>query len=97
MPQQRTPGTSTLLNATETAVANKFLKLNLAGKLEVDNSGVIEIGKFFPIITYHEGMLEGEFSSVSDGYKVQYNVPQADGSYAVTVTKLPLGTLLIVH
>lgn len=90
-------GTSTLLNATETAVANKFLKLNLAGKLEVDNSGVIETGKFFPIITYHEGMLAGEFSSVSDGYKVQYNVPQADGSYAVTVTKLPLGTLLIVH
>ena len=90
-------GTSTLLNATETAVANKFLKLNLAGKLEIVQSGVVETGKSFPIIKYHEGKLLGEFSSVSDGYKVQYNVPQADGSYAVTVTKLPLGTLIIIQ
>ena len=91
-------GTCGYLDATETKVADKYLSVTLDGTLSVTTAGRVANGVPYPIIKYHEGQLSGRFANVTQGFKVQYDVAQPDGSYAVTVTKKGnAGTLIIVR
>ena len=55
-------------------------------------NGKIAFGAPYPIIKYHEGMRTGKFASVTQGFRVQYDVQQEDGSYAVVVSRKNVGT-----
>ena len=91
-------GTCGSLDASGTVVENKYLSVSLAGTLSVSTAGKVANGVPYPIIKYHEGQLSGRFANVTQGFKVQYDVAQPDGSYAVTVTKKGnAGTVIIVR
>jgi hypothetical protein len=91
-------GTCGYLDATDTKTAGKYLSVSLDGALSVTTAGRVANGVPYPIIKYHEGQLSGRFANVTQGFKVQYDVAQPDGSYAVTVTKKGnAGTLIIVR
>ena len=91
-------GTCGYLDATDTKTAGKYLSVSLDGALSVTTAGRVANGVPYPIIKYHEGQLSGRFANVTQGFKVQYDVLQADGSYAVTVTKKGnAGTLIIIR
>ena len=85
-------GTCGCLDASETKVEGKYLSVSLAGTLSVTAAGKIAFGAPYPIIKYHEGMRTGKFASVSKGFRVQYDVQQEDGSYAVVVSRRNVGT-----
>ena len=73
--------------------------------MDIRESGKVQTGVPYPIVFYHPGKLTGQFSRKlingappsGTGYVVEYAVPQADGSYAVTVTRRPNGTVIIVR
>ena len=91
-------GTCGCLDASQTQTEGKYLSVMLAGTLSVTTAGRVANGVPYPIIKYHEGKLTGRFANVTQGFKVQYDVAQPDGSYAVTVTKKGnAGTLIIVR
>ena len=90
-------GTCGYLDATDTKTAGKYLSVSLDGALSVTTAGRVANGVPYPIIKYHEGQLSGRFANVTQGFKVQYDVAQPDGSYAVTVTKGNAGTVIIVR
>ncbi len=91
-------GTCGYLDATDTKTAGKYLSVSLDGALSVTTAGRVANGVPYPIIKYHEGQLSGRFANVTQGFKVQYDVAQPDGSYAVTVTKKGnAGTVIIVR
>ena len=91
-------GTCGYLDATDTKTADKYLSVSLDGALSVTTAGRVANGVPYPIIKYHEGQLSGRFANVTQGFKVQYDVLQTDGSYAVTVEKKGnAGTLIIVR
>ena len=91
-------GTSSYVDLTETSSAGSHIGVTLAGTLSVTTAGRVANGVPYPIIKYHEGQLSGRFANVTQGFKVQYDVAQPDGSYAVTVTKKGnAGTLIIVR
>ena len=85
-------GTCGCLDASETKVEGKYLSVSLAGTLSVTAAGKIAFGAPYPIIKYHEGMRTGKFASVTQGFRVQYDVQQEDGSYAVVVSRKNVGT-----
>ena len=85
-------GTCGCLDASETKVEGKYLSVSLAGTLSVTAAGKIAFGAPYPIIKYHEGKRTGKFASVTQGFRVQYDVPQDDGSYAVVVSRRNVGT-----
>lgn len=85
-------GTCGCLDASETKVEGKYLSVSLAGTLSVTAAGKIAFGTPYPIIKYHEGMRTGKFASVTKGFRVQYDVPQDDGSYAAVVSRRNVGT-----
>ena len=85
-------GTCGCLDASETKVEGKYLSVSLAGTLSVTTAGKIAFGTPYPIIKYHEGMRTGKFASVTKGFRVQYDVRQDDGSYAVVVSRKNVGT-----
>ena len=85
-------GTCGCLDASETKVEGKYLSVSLAGTLSVTAAGKIAFGAPYPIIKYHEGMRTGKFASVTKGFRVQYDVRQDDGSYAVVVSRKNVGT-----
>lgn len=87
-------GTCGCLDASETKVEGKYLSVSLAGTLSVTAAGKIAFGTPYPIIKYHEGMRTGKFASVTKGFRVQYDVPQDDGSYAVVVSRKNVGTVI---
>ncbi len=89
-------GTCGYLDASDTKTAGKYLSVSLDGALSVTTAGRVANGVPYPIIKYHEGQLSGRFANVTQGFKVQYDVAQPDGSYAVTVTKKGnAGTVII--
>lgn len=91
-------GTCGYLDATDTKTAGKYLSVSLDGALSVTTAGRVANGVPYPIIKYHEGQLSGRFANVTQGFKVQYDVAQPDGSYAVTVTKKGnAGTRIIIR
>jgi hypothetical protein len=85
-------GTCGCLDASGTKVEGKYLSVSLAGALSVTTGGKVAFGAPYPIIKYHEGMRTGKFASVSKGFRVQYDVQQDDGSYAVVVSRKNVGT-----
>ena len=87
-------GTCGCLDASETKVEGKYLSVSLAGTLSVTAAGKIALGTPYPIIKYHEGMRTGKFASVTKGFRVQYDVRQDDGSYAVVVSRKNVGTVI---
>lgn len=87
-------GTCGCLDASETKVEGKYLSVSLAGTLSVTAAGKIAFGTPYPIIKYHEGMRTGKFASVTKGFRVQYDVRQDDGSYAVVVSRKNVGTVI---
>ena len=87
-------GTCGCLDASETKVEGKYLSVSLAGTLSVTAAGKIAFGAPYPIIKYHEGMRNGKFASVTKGFRVQYDVRQDDGSYAVVVSRKNVGTVI---
>ena len=89
-------GTCGYLDASGTHTENKYLSVSLDGALSVATAGKVAKGVPYPIIKYHEGQLSGRFANVTQGFKVQYDVAQPDGSYAVTVTKKDNAGILII-
>jgi hypothetical protein len=87
-------GTCGCLDASGTKVEGKYLSVSLAGTLSVTAAGKIALGTPYPIIKYHEGMRTGKFASVTKGFRVQYDVRQDDGSYAVVVSRKNVGTVI---
>ena len=87
-------GTCGSLDASGTVVEDKYLSVSLAGTLSVTAAGKIALGTPYPIIKYHEGMRTGKFASVTKGFRVQYDVRQDDGSYAVVVSRKNVGTVI---
>ncbi len=87
-------GTCGCLDASETKVEGKYLSVSLAGTLSVTAAGKIAFGTPYPIIKYHEGKRAGKFASVTKGFRVQYDVRQDDGSYAVVVSRKNVGTVI---
>lgn len=87
-------GTCGSLDASGTVVEDKYLSVSLAGTLSVTAAGKVAFGAPYPIIKYHEGMRTGKFASVSKGFRVQYDVRQDDGSYAVVVSRKNVGTVI---
>ena len=87
-------GTCGCLDASETKVEGKYLSVSLAGTLSVTAAGKVASGAPYPIIKYHEGMRTGKFASVTKGFRVQYDVRQDDGSYAVVVSRKNVGTVI---
>ena len=85
-------GTCGCLDASGTKVEGKYLSVSLAGTLSVTAAGKVAFGAPYPIIKYHEGMRTGKFASVTQGFRVQYDVQQEDGSYAVVVSRKNVGT-----
>lgn len=87
-------GTCGYLDASGTHTENKYLSVSLDGALSVTTAGRVANGVPYPIIKYHEGMRTGKFASVTKGFRVQYDVPQDDGSYAVVVSRKNVGTVI---
>ena len=84
-----------------------YINVTLAGTLDIREYGKIQTGVAYPVVFYHPGKRTGKFDRVTingaappsgAGYVVKYDVPQPDGSYAVTVTKKGnAGTVIIVR
>ena len=82
-----------------------YINVTLAGTLDIREYGKIQTGVAYPVVFYHPGKRTGKFSrklingAAPSGasYEVKYDVPQDDGSYAVTVTRRPNGTVMIVR
>ena len=84
-----------------------YISVTLAGTLDIREYGKIQTGVAYPVVFYHPGKRTGKFDRVTingaappsgAGYVVKYDVPQPDGSYAVTVTKKGnAGTLIIIR
>ena len=93
----RTDGSCSFLKATASHVATEWVAVNLDGELEVNPVGRIAPGVQYPVLTYHEGKRTGMFESVTDGFKVSYDVLQPDGSYAVTVEKKESCSFILIR
>jgi hypothetical protein len=90
-------GTCGYLDASETKTDGKYLSVSLDGTVSVATGGKVPLGVRYPIIKYHQGMLSGKFAHKTAGFKVEYDVPQPDGTYAVTVSKFPSGTVITLR
>ena len=84
---------------------NPQQNVKLAGTLDIREYGKIQTGVAYPVVFYHPGkrLNDSKFDyvkvngAVAKGYKVEYDVEQPDGSYAVTVTKKSGGCWIIVR
>ena len=102
-------GESSYLKMTDIDTSNgwsSYLNVTLAGTLDIREYGKIQTGVAHPVVLYHPGkrLNNSKFDYVkvngvaSTTYKVEYDVEQPDGSYAVAVTKKGnAGTLIIVR
>ncbi|MGN0855494.1 MAG: DUF2341 domain-containing protein [Kiritimatiellia bacterium] len=93
----RKDGSCSFVKATASHVATEWVAVNLDGELEVNPVGRIVPGVQYPVLTYHEGKRTGKFESVTDGFKVSYDVLQPDGNYAVTVEKKESSFFILVR
>ena len=87
-------GTCGCLDASQTQTEGKYLSVMLAGTLDIRECGKVLKGVPYVVIKYHEGMRTGKFASVTKGFRVQYDVRQDDGSYAVVVSRKNVGTVI---
>lgn len=90
-------GTSSYVDLTETTSAGSYIDVTLAGKLSVSATKRAPLGVKYPVIKYREGKLSGRFAGKPTGYKVEYGVPQSDGTYAVTVERKSVGTIIVIR
>ena len=90
-------GTSSYVDLTETSSAGSYLGVTLAGTISVATTKKAPMGVKYPVIKYQQGKLTGRFANVTQGFKVQYDVLQPDGAYAVTVERKNVGTVIIIR
>ena len=90
-------GTSSCVDLTETTSAGSYLGVTLAGTISVTATRKAPLGVKYPVIKYQQGKLTGRFANVTQGFKVQYDVLQPDGAYAVTVERKNVGTVIIIR
>ncbi len=90
-------GTCGYLDASETKTDGKYLSISLAGTISVTMGGKVPLGVRYPVVKYQQGKLSGRFAHKTAGFKVEYDVPQPDGTYAVTVSKLASGTVITLR
>ena len=90
-------GTCGYLDASETKTDGKYLSISLAGTISVTTGGKVPLGVRYPVVKYQQGKLSGRFAHKTAGFKVEYDVPQPDGTYAVTVSKLASGTVITLR
>ena len=90
-------GTASYVDLTETSSAGSYIDVTLAGKLSVSATKKAPLGVKYPVIKYREGKLSGRFAGKPTGYKVEYGVPQSDGTYAVTVERKSVGTIIVIR
>lgn len=90
-------GTSSYVDLTETSSAGSYIDVTLAGKLSVSATKKAPLGVKYPVIKYREGKLSGRFAGKPTGYKVEYGVLQSDGTYAVTVERKSVGTIIVIR
>lgn len=84
-----------------------YINVTLAGTLDIREYGKIQTGVAYPVVFYHPGkrLNNSRFSNVTingappsgTGYVVEYDVPQPDGSHAVTVTRRPNETVIMIR
>ena len=84
------------MDLTETTSSGSYLGVTLAGTISVTATRKAPLGVRYPVIKYQQGKLTGTFAHKTANVKVEYDVPQPDGTYAVTVTPLPRGTVIVV-
>jgi hypothetical protein len=101
-------GDNTYLKMTDIDTSyswSTYINVTLAGTLDIREYGKIQTGVAYPVVFYHPGKRTGKFDRVTingaprsgTGYVVEYDVPQADGSHAVTVTRRPNGTVIVIR
>ena len=69
----------------------------LAGTISATTVGKVPYGVRYPVIKYHEGMRTGTFDRKTANVRVEYDAPQPDGTYAVTVTRQASGTVITLR
>lgn len=90
----RADGSCSCADASAVATGGGSLAVTLNGTLEVAEVGKIVSGTSFPVLFYREGKRTGSFAAVTSGYKMEYDVLQADGTYAVQVVKRTSGFMV---
>lgn len=90
----RADGSCSCADASAVATGGGSLAVALNGTLEVAEVGKIVSGTAFPVLFYREGKRTGSFAAVTSGYKMEYDVLQADGTYAVQVVKRTSGFMV---
>ena len=89
-------GTSSYVDLSGTE-KTAYIDVTLAGKLSVSATKKAPLGVKYPVIKYREGKLSGRFAGKPTGYKVEYGVLQSDGTYAVTVERKSVGTIIVIR
>ena len=98
----RPDGTCSWLDASQTQSAGAFLDVTLAGDLVLEEAGHCRVGNGPWVVLKTGKPATGFFANAKQsgtgltGYKVDYNVALPDGTYAVTVSKRNLGTVIVV-
>lgn len=98
----RPDGTCSWLDASQTQSAGTFLDVTLAGDLVLEEAGHCRVGNGPWVVLKTGKPTTGYFANAKrsgtglTGYKVDYNVALPDGTYAVTVSKRNLGTVIVV-
>jgi hypothetical protein len=99
----RPDGTCSWLDASQTQSAGTFLDVTLAGDLVLEEAGHCRVGNGPWVVLKTGKPATGYFANAKrsgtglTGYKVDYNVALPDGTYAVTVSKRNLGTVIVVR
>lgn len=89
-------GDGSLLDATATTLDGTYLSVALAGALVLEPSGFPAAGTQWTILKTN-AETTGAFSSVTEGFKVAYNVMQDDGTYGLVVTRGLTATIITVQ
>ena len=98
----RPDGTCSWLDASQTQSAGAFLDVTLAGDLVLEEAGHCRVGNGPWVVLKTGKPATGFFANAKrsgtglTGYKVDYNVALPDGTYAVTVSKRNLGTVIVI-
>lgn len=89
-------GEASFIEASTTDAAGSYTTVTLGGRLVLKPIGKLpDDGEWVVVRTMKA--TTGRFDSVSNGYRVEYNVPQPDGTLAAVVTKAAQPTLLFIY
>lgn len=89
-------GSCSLVDATATTDDGTYLSVALAGALVLEPCGFPAAGTQWTILKTN-AETTGAFSSVTEGFKVAYNVMQDDGTYGLVVTRGLTATIITVQ